>query len=301
MKLHDARFALGVGALLATLGLASCNAEQPASGESVATDAEEASLVVDYGELAVATYELPGGDLRSDVLDAAGEVVFVLYYWADKKTVSYWAPEGTPVDFEEGMVPEANARSINEAAHHVYERVLRAASGVEPFDAPGCDGVPDDAETPCLSRCCAEHDRCFAANGCTALSWCHLWGACRNCNVNVVACFIVCDDFDHNQPDCSTWPCGCNQWECYDAATNQTYCANTNCAAAPVPPVTPPGGPVPPGVVPGGSVGLGNGHGDAEAAQSKAAPSQAAQSNAAGALEEEEICSILASDASASK
>lgn len=41
-------------------------------------------------------------------------------------------------------------------------------SGVRRLDSPGCDLFPD---APCNLGCCAVHDRCYAENGCTALSW----------------------------------------------------------------------------------------------------------------------------------
>lgn len=237
MKISRTRPRLGAYALL-VVALAAAGCQATGDGEP------GPSVVIDHGEFVVATYELPRGDLRSDVLDLQGHVVFQMSYQAAAGTVSYGVPGGEPVVFPDGMVPTLAPQHLADATVRVYERVLRAASGVEPFDAPGCDGIPDSLETPCLSRCCADHDRCYAANGCSALSWCHLWGACRGCNIDVVACFATCDEFNHSIPGCESWPCGCDQWECYDAVTNQTYCsANGPCSTTPPPPPPPPGTP----------------------------------------------------------
>ncbi len=93
-------------------------------------------------------------------------------------------------------------------------------------DCPGCD-IPDWAfggqanSSPCALACCAEHDKCYFDNGCTAASWAWnaggaaaggalgwwagLWGGvsvglyvaelvsdCAKCNNEVVTCITAC-------------------------------------------------------------------------------------------------------------
>ena len=80
-------------------------------------------------------------------------------------------------------------------------------------DSPGCDWFPD---TQCTLGCCADHDSCYAQNGCGASSW--LWGfgsdACDNCNDVVydcvaAACAGVTESFTENN--------------CYDGRCNLHY------------------------------------------------------------------------------
>jgi RHS repeat-associated protein len=77
------------------------------------------------------------------------------------------------------------------------------------LDCPGCDGVPNALEGPCVLECCAQHDLCFFQHGCTAKSWirtglvtycrlklpkfcCPEYNACDRCNVEVVSCIAKC-------------------------------------------------------------------------------------------------------------
>lgn len=67
------------------------------------------------------------------------------------------------------------------------------------MDSPGCDGVYDGAETPCILECCAEHDKCYRDYECSARSWLAsnpLWvvfkNKCSMCNYNVTACITAC-------------------------------------------------------------------------------------------------------------
>jgi hypothetical protein len=71
---------------------------------------------------------------------------------------------------------------------------LGKASDSAPADEPGCDWVPDWLETECILACCAIHDACYAANGCTARSWIPFVGsaACKACNRAAVVCIASC-------------------------------------------------------------------------------------------------------------
>jgi len=93
------------------------------------------------------------------------------------------------------------------------------------LDAPGCDGIPDCTETLCMLECCAQHDRCYHVNGCSAVSWFYLWGKCKACNTGVAACIILCKNGTRTatpgSPDCYCRTCGFynarwrgGQWRC---------------------------------------------------------------------------------------
>ncbi len=90
---------------------------------------------------------------------------------------------------------------------------VTAASADPRPDSPGCDWFPD---TQCTLGCCADHDQCYAKNGCGASSW--VWGfgssACKNCNDMVydcvgAACAGVTQSFLPNN--------------CYDGRCNKFY------------------------------------------------------------------------------
>jgi RHS repeat-associated protein len=85
-------------------------------------------------------------------------------------------------------------------------------SQVDPqgLDSPGCDGIPDFLETPCLLQCCADHDNCYDIHGCTSTSWC--WTSpplneCDICNNIVVACFATCLYNNEDDPNVPNYYC----------------------------------------------------------------------------------------------
>lgn len=70
------------------------------------------------------------------------------------------------------------------------------------LDTAGCDEIGKYLinETPCRLECCAQHDRCYDLNHCSAGSWpgskpktgCDTTPGCRNCNDAVKDCFRNC-------------------------------------------------------------------------------------------------------------
>ena len=139
-------------------------------------------------------------------------------------------PVPMPVEWAESIEaispPRAVARTTAPDLNEEFDMV-----GVVAADCPGCDGYPD---TVCTTHCCAEHDRCYARNGCTAASWCDgKTDACDDCNAAVVGCILTyglwgCKvdwPFDGQPRACEAFRCGCDKEECFDAATNRTYCA----------------------------------------------------------------------------
>lgn len=109
------------------------------------------------------------------------------------------------------------------AAYIVAQVYFDPESDVRP-DNPGCDWFPD---TRCTLRCCADHDRCFAANNCGASSWIPFVGsaACNNCNAVVWSCILhACANGLEGDPSTDV---------CFDAACGASYtCPEFNCDCA---------------------------------------------------------------------
>ncbi|CAF1482722.1 unnamed protein product [Adineta ricciae] len=63
---------------------------------------------------------------------------------------------------------------------------------VDPFglirDNYGCDAVIKSCGNK--GKCCDVHDACYKRHGCKAISWIYLWGNCRQCNLDVMACAV---------------------------------------------------------------------------------------------------------------
>lgn len=117
-------------------------------------------------------------------------------------------------------------------------------------DNPGCDMFPD---TRCTLRCCADHDRCYAQNDCSFLSWipnlvsptlAPFLSACSNCNSVAASCIIRgCATGSEGDPDsdvCFDAACGAdytcpapNQFDCFACASPcadaPSSCGNGSC------------------------------------------------------------------------
>jgi hypothetical protein len=77
--------------------------------------------------------------------------------------------------------------------------------------SPGCDYIP--GETPCMTACCNEHDRCYQRaylNFCDMTSWPEYFSAfsnrtrveCWQCNTGVAKCIICCLTGIGGRKDC---------------------------------------------------------------------------------------------------
>jgi RHS repeat-associated protein len=93
------------------------------------------------------------------------------------------------------------------------------------LDNPGCDPPGDNAikacpcKKDCMLRCCAEHDKCYYDNGCSAWSWIlELSPECAACNAVAVGCMISCKTGKGKQPTGPRWFCpnGPNAGTFYD-------------------------------------------------------------------------------------
>ena len=67
------------------------------------------------------------------------------------------------------------------------------------LDNPGCDPPGDKAikvcpdKKDCMLRCCAEHDKCYYDNGCSASSWIiESSPECMACNAVAAVCMTMC-------------------------------------------------------------------------------------------------------------
>jgi len=65
------------------------------------------------------------------------------------------------------------------------------------LDNPGCDLWLGGPAGDCYKRCCAAHDSCYYANGCTATSWSYsicpgIFNSCAGCNQSALGCFAAC-------------------------------------------------------------------------------------------------------------
>jgi RHS repeat-associated protein len=87
----------------------------------------------------------------------------------------------------------------------------------DPFglDSPGCDPPANKLcekfpkNRDCFLRCCAEHDKCYFDNGCSASSW--LEGEYEKCNIcNAIAgvCVTMCKLGQGKPPTGARWFCG---------------------------------------------------------------------------------------------
>ncbi|CAF2704027.1 unnamed protein product [Rotaria sp. Silwood2] len=63
---------------------------------------------------------------------------------------------------------------------------------IDPFglirDNYGCDAAVKSCGNK--GKCCDVHDACYKRHGCSAISWFYLWGNCRQCNLDVMACVV---------------------------------------------------------------------------------------------------------------
>lgn len=202
---------LALSSSIAWLGLASCT-EDPRVGEAplVATETE--------------TCVVPVADVTAD----GDPTVPDGYDPEDDGPLTPDVEEDGPVQLSENaMLDLAAALGANAKASPTgLGGGLGGGGDVVVEDAPGCNGYPD---TVCTTHCCALHDICYDKNNCTWKSWCGLETAkCAGCNVRVAQCILRYGLFGcqlGTPKPCSTWKCGCNQHECYDAKTKKHYCA----------------------------------------------------------------------------
>jgi hypothetical protein len=98
-------------------------------------------------------------------------------------------------------------------------------------DKPGCTDVDIDDE--CTSKCCAYHDRCFHAMGCTWTSWVNPFVTlgCFTCNWVVANCVTACGLGYDTMP--SYCPAGMQL--CYTRECGGNYYCTDSCEDDPLP------------------------------------------------------------------
>jgi len=114
-------------------------------------------------------------------------------------------------------------RGANLLATYIVAEQQTLTGDVLP-DAPGCDWFPD---TQCTLGCCAQHDRCYAENGCGASSWLPGFGseACKNCNAVAAECIIAaCGDATSTSAGDRCYDNRCRQF--YDCGAAHCDCAS---------------------------------------------------------------------------
>lgn len=145
--------------------------------------------------------------LEAEVTGSTVRLVFPLEGGVESVTALPEAIAGIPSDL-----------AANRLAVFIAGQLYSAeGAGARP-DNPGCDFFPD---TRCTLRCCADHDRCFADNGCSFTSWIPGVGseACRVCNSVAQDC-ILRSCWEGGEGDAASDVC-------FDAACRMSYtCPN---------------------------------------------------------------------------
>ena len=77
------------------------------------------------------------------------------------------------------------------------------------LDSPGCDMVPEVCETPCVLESCAQHDKCYDDNKCSASSWLPYVGLaeCKRCNSEAKTCILKCGKSKYDDPKKPNYYC----------------------------------------------------------------------------------------------
>jgi cysteine-rich repeat protein len=133
-----------------------------------------------------------------------------------------WAGEQGVVELEfpEPLPELPSYFAANRLAAYIAWQVAYFESN-QGRDAPGCDLDGDILETPCGLACCANHDKCYKDDGCSALSWMTTITApifnvnCNLCNAKVVLCLIIQGANED-----------CENDTCYDSACDKFYECN---------------------------------------------------------------------------
>jgi RHS repeat-associated protein len=122
------------------------------------------------------------------------------YRYYDPRTGRYMTPD--PIGIKRGE-------------NHLYVYVQNNPTNfIDPLglDSPGCDlGRLGKYVTPCMLECCAQHDKCYDDNKCTASSWnpCGRFqpNDCDKCNFDAGQCFANCGLNQYDDPNKPNYYC----------------------------------------------------------------------------------------------
>ncbi|MBI3834718.1 MAG: hypothetical protein HY287_10355 [Planctomycetes bacterium] len=202
------------------------------------------------GGFQVSAKTVQSGGSSTTTVDQAGQTLVEASATVDGVTMSFPTQGGSSASivFNTPLSSQPSEFAMNRLAVFVAGQLF-GVGGAIPRDNPGCDMFPD---TRCTLRCCADHDRCYAENGCTALSWLttvFLPGsfevnACANCNAVAAQCIVFgCASSDEGDPStdvCFDAACGANytcpppnEFDCYACSSpcsnSPSTCGNGNC------------------------------------------------------------------------
>ena len=219
--------------------------------------------------------QLSYNNVYTNVTDINGSLVLTMNFMTNSTTVI--------ADFSQGEqsaldIPEVFGLNINTSTIYVFDLVAtyvasqltfsmiypnstagrrKLLNGLHPDDPnedhPGCDKFID---TSCTIPCCAQHDKCFHDNNCSAGSawsdWFHKRPTkCGKCNTDVVGCILtkslpcapVCAACIASEDpllcDLATAPPSGNMNSCYDHKCDEFYDCPEGCPICPIPYLTP--------------------------------------------------------------
>jgi len=224
--------------------LAGCNtvtAPEPPQNPVGSAPAPDDSAAFSNGGFSVSARTTRTPDATQTEVSAGGIALVEMSATLDGFTMSFPTAGGAAnVVFRTPLDTLPSEFAANRLAVFVAGQLFGDADGIRP-DNPGCDMFPD---TRCTLRCCAEHDRCYARNNCSFLSWLTtsfvpfspLFNACSNCNAVAARCIIAAcataDEGDPNSDVCFDSACGAN-YTCPPPNQFDCFACPSPCAGAP--------------------------------------------------------------------
>ncbi len=180
------------------------------------------SVAFSSGGFTLTARTIQTGGVSSTTITDAGETVVEMDLTVDTVTLGFptQGADLTTISFNIPLDALPSEFATNRLATFVAGQLFGVGGGLR-ADNPGCDMFPD---TRCTLRCCADHDRCYADNGCSFLSWlanallpaplANL-SACANCNAVAARCIVVaCATGSEGDPDADV---------CFDSACGASY------------------------------------------------------------------------------
>lgn len=203
------------------------------------TNDEGAAVFFSNGGFSIEATTTQTATAKRTTITEGGKTLVEMDVTVDGITLSFptEATEVTTIVFNTPLDELPSELATNRLAAFVAGQLFAEGGAGLRQDNPGCDMFPD---TRCTLRCCADHDRCYADNDCSFLSWipnlvspllAPLLSACSNCNAVAASCIIrACATGSEGDPDSDV---------CFDAACGASYtCPPPNefdCFACPSP------------------------------------------------------------------
>lgn len=207
---------LGIMAAIVLLTLSGCG-----GGDGGSTPTDEDTFT--NGGVALTTSIATAATSKTvTVKDAAGATLLTLVATTTGITMSAPGQTDASMTFRQALTELPTDYTVRRMAVYTAGQMTASASASAMPDSPGCDWFPD---SQCTLGCCAEHDQCYAANGCGASSW--IWGfgsdACKNCNNIVYDCIAAaCSGVTQSFLENNCYDGRCNKY--YDCPPNYNAC-----------------------------------------------------------------------------